>query len=334
MFGLQLSRWILHSLCRIITITSWVTDINCALSTPFEAKINAKTAITSNSMEVIGGPENFWLCSNKTGFDLTHPPTADHPAIFPRISLKTTTDPVAIDPSKTALVVIDLENYFLSPALGRPKDAPSMEVVKKLVQSTIPACRKAGIPVVWLNWGLTDDDINTMPPTILKGFGADINFVDGEKRIGSPGEHIGKLVLENGTVIDGGRSLIKNQWNTAQYQPLADKADPAQDIWIYKNRLSGFWGGTGIEDTLKARGIRTLLFSGANTDQCVGGSIQDAFTKGWDCLMLSDACATTSPAFAKEMIEFNMAGGWGFVLTTEQFAEGVDELQPSANAGD
>lgn len=332
MFGLQLSRWILHSLCRILTITSWVTDINCALSNPFEANINTKTAITSNSMEVIGGPANFWLYSNKTGFDLTHPPTPDYPAIFPRISLKTTTDPVAIDPSKTGLVVIDLENYFLSPALGRPKDAVGMEVVKKLVQSTIPACRKAGIPVVWLNWGLTDDDIDTMPPTILKGFSADTNFVDGEKRIGSLGEDIGRLVLENGTVIDGGRSLIKNQWNTAPYQPLADKADPAQDIWIYKNRLSGFWGGTGIEDALKARGIRTLLFSGANTDQCVGGSIQDAFTKGWDCLMLSDACATTSPAFAKEMIEFNMAGGWGFVLTTEQFAEGVDGLQASANA--
>lgn len=225
-----------------------------------------------------------------------------------------------------------MENYFLSPALGRPADAVGMKVVDKLLESAIPACRKAGIPVVWLNWGLTDNDIQTMPPTILKGFTADVNFIDGKKRIGPLGTDIGPLTLDNGTVVEGGRSLTKGEWNTAAYDPLAEKADADQDIWVYKNRLSGFWGGTTVEEALHARGVRTLLFSGANTDQCVGGSIQDAFTRGWDCLMLSDVCATTSPGFATEMIEYNTAGGWGFLLSTEQFAEGVKNTQTSSGS--
>lgn len=282
-----------------------------------------------NKLEVIGGPANFWLYSNHNGWDLTHPPTPDSPPIYPRIPLETTTGSVASNPNKTALVIIDLENYFLSPALGRPADSVGMKVVDKLLDNAIPACRKAGIPVVWLNWGLTDIDIQTMPPTIVKGFAADVNFVDGEKRTGPLGTDIGPLKLGNGTVVEGGRNLIKDEWNTALYDPLAEKADEHQDIWVYKNRLSGFWGGTTIEEALHARGVRTLLFSGANTDQCVGGSIQDAFTRGWDCIMLSDACATTSPDYTTKMIEYNTAGGWGFLLSTEQFVEGVQNMQTS-----
>jgi nicotinamidase-related amidase len=30
------------------------------------------------------------------------------------------------------------------------------------------------------------------------------------------------------------------------------------------------------------------MFAGVNTDQCADGSLQDVFTKGWDCVLLSD----------------------------------------------
>lgn len=69
-----------------------------------------------------------------------------------------------------------------------------------------------------------------------------------------------------------------------------------------------------------------MLFAGENTDQCVAATIQDACTKGWDCLMLSDACATTSPDFAKKCIEYNCEGGWGFVLSCKDWADGVDAI--------
>lgn len=150
-------------------------------------------------------------------------------------------------------MVFDLENYVLSPALGRPADSVGMDVVNKLLEYAIPACRKAGISIVWMNWGLTDQEIQTMPPTIVKGFAADVNFIDGEKRIGPLGTDIGPLTLENGTVIEGGRTLIRDEWNTALYHPLAEKGDADQDIWVYKNRLSRFWGGTRVEEALHAR---------------------------------------------------------------------------------
>jgi nicotinamidase-related amidase len=97
--------------------------------------------------------------------------------------------------------------------------------------------------------------------------------------------------------------------------------------------LVGVLGGTASEEELTSRGIRTLLFAGANTDQCVGGSLQDAFTKGWDCLLLSDGCATSSPEFAEQCIEFNCEEGWGFVLSCEDLAKGVDSMQATPGTG-
>jgi hypothetical protein len=46
-----------------------------------------------------------------------------------------------------------------------------------------------------------------------------------------------------------------------------------------------------------------------------------------DCLLLNDGCATTSPNFAKQCIEFNNQEGWGFLLSCEDLAKGVDYMK-------
>lgn len=107
--------------------------------------------MASGQQEVIGGEKNFWLYTEAEDFDLTHPPTPTSPSIYSRIPLETTKARVAIDPAKTALVVVDLQNYFLSPGLGRPSDAVGLKVVDELLQYGIPVCRKAGIQIVWLS---------------------------------------------------------------------------------------------------------------------------------------------------------------------------------------
>jgi len=68
----------------------------------------------------------------------------------------------------------------------------------------------------------------------------------------------------------------------------------------------------------------TLFFAGVNTDQCVLGTLDDAFSKGFDCILLRDGCGTTSPSFAREYAEHKCAGGCGFVMETEAFAKGVE----------
>jgi hypothetical protein len=101
-------------------------------------------------MKVIGGAKNFWLYSEKEGYDITHPATPNSPRVYPRMILRTQDSRAIIDPIKTVLVVIDLQNYLLSPAFGRPSDNLGLQVVERLTEQAIPACRKAGIPILWL----------------------------------------------------------------------------------------------------------------------------------------------------------------------------------------
>ena len=111
-----------------------------------------------------------------------------------------------------------------------------MRVVDKLLQYAIPACRKAGIQIVWLSWGLTEQDIGEMSPAIVKGFAVDNNF-HGYRRVTGLGSDIESVQLEDGSVVEGDRVLMQDQWNSASYSPL-EKMHQPEDIWIHKNRSS------------------------------------------------------------------------------------------------
>ena len=137
----------------------------------------------------------------------------------------------------------------------------------------------------------------------------------------------------SGEEIDVGRLLMRDQWNSALYPPLdgmyeeGQQLQSAPDLWVHKNRMSGMWGSrTALEEVLEKEGIKTLLFTGVNTDQCVGGTYQDSFSKGYDCILLSDGCGTTSPAFAQQCVEHNAENTWGFQTSCKAFAEGVEKM--------
>lgn len=57
----------------------------------------------------------------------------------------------------------------------------------------------------------------------------------------------------------------------------------------------------------------------------MGYCLHDAFAKSWDCLLSCDGCAT-SPDYARQCIEVNTEEGWGFVLSCQDLAKGVDNL--------
>jgi nicotinamidase-related amidase len=326
---------------------------------------------TPNRKAVIGSPSNFWLHSSKTGFDLTHPPSPSSPQIEKRLTVKTTTSPITIDPAKSALVIIDMQNFFLSPAFGRSR-GPGHDALDNLVKYAIPAARKVGMRVVWLNWGLSETDIKEMPPAVKRAFGFEA-IVDSDEHIkdeeafgelGTNGVGVdkhgevkhqgGHLLLENGKdgviyrglgspcglvvgadgeKIDAGRLLMKDSWNAALYSPLdtlyeeGRKLPKTPDVLIDKNRMSGLWGGrTACDEFLEKEGVKTLLMTGVNTDQCVGGTFMDAFSKGYDCVLLSDGCGTSSPAFAQQCFEFNAAKTFGFATSCEELAKAVGKI--------
>lgn len=281
--------------------------------------VSQKASLSSDSV-VVGHPPNFWLFSERDGWDLTHPPTPSSPPVHPRLTMRTSTSPVTIAPSKTALVIIDMQNFFLSTSLGRTR-GQGHEAEEVLLKHGIPAARKAGIQILWLTWGIPAESLNSIPPVIWRIFGWQTVETDEpraendeatslrEKKSGKGlGSSLGDVKLENGTVVDAGRLLIRDQWNTALHAPLEVAFQEGlkakvPDVRFHKERLSGTWGGSSdCESFLEKQGITTLLFAGVNTDQCVLATLEDSCTKSWDTILLKDACGTTSPDYATKSL--------------------------------
>lgn len=168
---------------------------------------------------------------------------------------------------------------------------------------------------------------------VLEGKGPTENRKLAKRIYKGLGSEIGPVRIEDGKVVDAGRLLMRDTWNAA-LPPTLDTAykegrslKEKPDVWIHKNRMSGLWGSsTPCTFLLEQEGIKTLLFAGVNTDQCVAGSLQDAFTRGWDCILLKDACGTTSPDSAKECVEFNCARTWGFVTDCISLEKGIQAM--------
>ena len=128
----------------------------------------------SSSRTVIGKPPNHWLHSpSPPTFDLTRPSPPKFTIPYPDASIRlpTNTSDVLLSPSLTALVIIDMQNFFLSTCLGRAANGAGNRAGRRLLDGAIPAARKAGIRIIWLNWGLTENDIDAMPPSTRRAFG-------------------------------------------------------------------------------------------------------------------------------------------------------------------
>jgi phosphatidylethanolamine-binding protein len=152
--------------------------------------------------------------------------------------------------------------------------------------------------VIWLNWGLTDEDMKTMPAGVQRGFLRSILHPESSSLRSYAG-----LGADLGD--SKGRCLFAGYWNTELYAPLKSQLKP-NDIHCAKNRLSGLWNpDQPLWKALHAEKNDTILFAGVNTDQCVQGTLVDAYNLGWNCILIDDCCGTTTVG-AKEVVFHNM----------------------------
>jgi ureidoacrylate peracid hydrolase len=191
------------------------------------------------------------------------------------ITVPAAPQPLTIDPRHTAVIVVDMQNDFLSEggmfARAGADIAPGRSAIEPTAR-VLDAARRAGMKVVYLKMEFEPDLSNAGGP-------------------GAPNleRHLAFGVGRSATAPDGSdsRVLIKDTWNTAIVSELAPQ--PA-DIVMSKHRYSGFFE-TELDTVLKANSIRKLIFTGVTTSVCVESTLRDAFFRDYPCLLLSDCAA-------------------------------------------
>jgi nicotinamidase-related amidase len=254
-------------------------------------------------LHTLGVPPNAWAV-NEAIADITRPPV---PPVL--ITLTTETKTLRIDLAKAAILVIDMQNDFCHPegwlAHIGVDVTPAREPIKPL-KTLLPQLRAIHVPVVWVNWGNRPDLLNISA---------------GARHVYNPtGEGVG---LGDPLPTRGAPVLEKGSWAAAVVDELEQKPE---DILVDKYRMSGFWD-TPLDSILRNLGKTTLFLAGVNVDQCVMATLQDANFLGYDCILLKDCAATTSPEYCLKATLYNVKQCFGFVTDSPSILEAVNSCK-------
>jgi len=211
--------------------------------------------------------------------------------------------PFVDSPDRQALVIIDMQNDFCSP--GGWTDASGLDYRKCRtaipgVQRALRVARERGMWVIWVYWHNRPDLRNLGAPTLYS-----FKHQPDQQGIGQD--------LEHGPVLTAG------SWGAEMVDELKAMMQD-EDIHIEKVRMSGFYG-THLDQVLRTQGISTLLLGGVNIDQCVTTTMEDAYFRDYNVVLLEDASATSSPDYCQQAVVFNARNCWGFSMTSEQLAD-------------
>ncbi len=115
-------------------------------------------------------------------------------------------------------------------------------------------------------------------------------------------------------------SSTASSWPRAAGTTRWSSALPPQkgDIKVAKPRYSAFFN-TQLDSLLRARGIRSLVFTGVATNVCVESTLRDSFHLEYFSVVLHDATHHAGPAFIQEATLYNVEKFFGWVSSVEEF---------------
>ena len=166
-----------------------------------------------------------------------------------------------IDAARSALIVIDMQNYFV--AEGFPLEVPVAREIVPNINRLATAMRDVGGTVVWVQTTATG----------------------GMERWGN--HHRYTLSAE------GARVRLANLDEAAEGFKLYPALEPAPgDARVKKITYSAFIAGSSdLDALLRRRGIETVLIVGTVTNVCCELSARDAMMLDYRVIMVSDANA-------------------------------------------
>lgn len=84
---------------------------------------------------------------------------------------------------------------------------------------------------------------------------------------------------------------------------------PPADVALAAGGVDGFWA-SDLDMVLRLRGVRRLLLAGVGLETSVHSTMRDANDRGYECLLVVDACEAVDPALVPASVSsVEMSGG-------------------------
>jgi nicotinamidase-related amidase len=161
-----------------------------------------------------------------------------------------------IEPSSTALIVVDMQNDFVAP--GAPLESRAGRAMVPNLRRVLACCREVGIPVIYT-------------AHVHRPGGCDLGL------------------LAYAAPIAHGEALVDGSPGAAIFPEIAPDEG---EIVIRKHRFSAFFG-TDLELILRGLGVTTVVIAGVTTENCCHATARDAYFRDFRVVFLADATATS-----------------------------------------
>ena len=172
-----------------------------------------------------------------------------------------------IDLTRTAHLVIDLQNGFMEP--GAPVEVPAAREIVPMVNAISRAVRRAGGVNVFLRMTVDEES--------LKSWSNWFKYFH---------------TAQTTAVFEGSFGRGRHYWTL--WPEL--EVDPA-DLTVDKTRFGAFVpGASPLHEVLQARGIDTLIVTGTLSNCCCESTARDAMQMNYKVIFVSDANAALTDA--------------------------------------
>ncbi len=203
-----------------------------------------------------------------------------------RLSIDAEPGQIAIDPARTAIVMIDMQRDFLEPGgfgetLGN--DVSLLAKAIKPAKALLTWARKLGMLIVHTREGHRPDMADAPPAKVERGAPS--------MRIGDPGA-MGRILIRG----EAGHDIIP-ELAPLEGEPVVDKPG------------KGAFYATDLQTILQNRGIQNLLVGGVTTEVCVHTTVREANDRGYRCIVVADACGSYFPEFHEMGLKMIKAQG-------------------------
>lgn len=213
-------------------------------------------------------------------------------------------EPIEIDLHRTAVIVVDMQNAFVSK--GGMFDTFGWDIsgAKDVIDNSkriIDTARGAGCKIVFLKMSYDPDYSNS-------GGSESPNWY----------KEVGLVMMRNNPKY-WGKFVTEGSWDEEICEQL--EIHPG-DVTIRKQRYSGF-AGTNLDVVLKTYNIKYCIYTGVATNVCVESTLRDGYFLDYWPIIVSDAVNSAGPPITQEATLWNVEALFGWVTTTDEFLKAV-----------
>ena len=207
-----------------------------------------------------------------------------------------------LNPAETAIILVDYQYPFTDPN-GASYGAVQKDIEGGMLDRSVALVKKArelGVLVVHVTEGYSSD-YRELDPTNPGGFHR-YGILGQAFKIGTP--------------------------EAASYPPLNPGPNDKDLVMAPRIQTSAF-GGTGLNEILRSKGIKNIAVAGFTIDVCNYATVTSGYDLGYHVYALKDSSASFTQPVAQDMLD-SVYTLWSVVIGNDDF---IAMLSPDKKAG-